>query len=85
MTKQQFSTAGRSYAMLVALVGLLVAAAAGAAPTRATSRLVTPRTLFIEQGTIHKFTQDGDRISWVGWTPLRRPPAWRVRSGAVGC
>ena len=66
MTKQQLIKAGRSYAMLVALVGLLVAAAAGAAPTQATSRLVTPRTLFIEQGTIHKFAQDGDRISWVG-------------------
>jgi hypothetical protein len=66
MTKHQFIKVGRSYAMLVALVGLLVAAAAGAAPTQATSRLVTPRTLFIEQGTIHKFAQDGDRISWVG-------------------
>jgi hypothetical protein len=52
--------------MLLALVGLLVATAAGADTTVATSRLVKPRTLFIEQGTIHKFAQDGDRIAWVG-------------------
>ena len=66
MTVQRFVHVNRANAMLVAFVGLLVAASAGATPTRATSRLVTPRTLFIEQGTIHKFAQDGDRIAWVG-------------------
>ena len=66
MTVQRFVHVNRANAMLVALVGLLVAVSAGAAPTGATSRLVTPRTLFIEQGTIHKFAQDGDRIAWVG-------------------
>jgi len=66
MTVQRFVHVNRANAMLVAFVGLLVIAAAGATPTRATSRLVTPRTLFIEQGTIHKFAQDGDRIAWVG-------------------
>jgi hypothetical protein len=66
MKKQRFVDVKRSNAMLVTLVGLLVAASAGAAPTGATSRLATPRTLFIEQGTIHKFAQDGDRIAWVG-------------------
>jgi hypothetical protein len=66
MTKQRFMHVKRSNAMLVTLVGLLVAVSAGAAPTGATSRFVTPRTLFIEQGTIHKFAQDGDRIAWVG-------------------
>jgi len=66
MSKQRFVHVNRSNAMLVALAGLLIAASAGAAPTRATGRLVTPRTLFIEQGAIHKFAQDGDRISWVG-------------------
>src|SRR6186997_2211876 len=66
MSKQRFVHVNRSNAMLVALAALLIAASAGAAPTRATGRLVTPRTLFIEQGAIHKFAQDGDRISWVG-------------------
>ena len=64
--KRRFTHVNHSNAMLVALVCMLVAAAAGAAPTRATSRLVTPRTLFIEQGAIHRFAQDGDRIAWVG-------------------
>jgi hypothetical protein len=66
MTKQLFIRVSRSYAMLVALVGVLIAASAGAAPTRATTSLVKPRTLYIEHGKIHKFAQDGDRISWIG-------------------
>ncbi len=66
MTKQPFSRVSRSYAMLVALVCLLIAASAGAAPTRATGRLVTPRTLVIEHGRIYKFAQDGNFISWIG-------------------
>ncbi len=66
MTRQLFIRVSGSYAVVLAFVGLLIALSAGAAPTRATSRTAAPRTLFIEQGTIHKFAQDGDRISWVG-------------------
>jgi len=64
MSKQHFIRVSRSYAMVVALVGLLIAASAGAAPTRATGRLVTPRTLVIEHGRIHQFAQDGN--CWIG-------------------
>jgi hypothetical protein len=66
MTKSRFIRASRSYAMLAALIGLLIWAAAGAAPTRATARLTTPRTLYIEHGRIHKFAQDGSLITWIG-------------------
>ena len=51
--------------MLVVLAGGLIAASAGAAPTRATSRFATPRTLLVQHGTIHRFAQDGDRITWI--------------------
>ena len=63
MTKRTFMS---SRAMTLAFAGLLIAVSAGAAPTRATSRLVTPRTLYIEHGKIHKFAQDGARITWIG-------------------
>jgi hypothetical protein len=66
MTKQRFMRASRVPVLAVALFGLFVAAAAGPPQSRATARLVTPRTLYIEHGTIHKFAQDGDRISWIG-------------------
>jgi hypothetical protein len=66
MTSQLFIRVSWSYAMLVALVGVLIVASAGAAPTRATTSLVKPRTLYIEHGKIHKFAQDGDRIAWIG-------------------
>ena len=66
MTKRPFIRESRSYAMILALVGLLIGASAGATPTRATTRLTTPRTLYIEHGTIHKFAQDGDFITWIG-------------------
>jgi hypothetical protein len=52
--------------MMLAFAGLLIAVSTGAAPTRATSSLVTPRTLVIEHGRIHKFAQDGDFITWIG-------------------
>jgi hypothetical protein len=52
--------------MLVAFAGLLIALVAGAAPTRATPGLVTPRTLAIAHGTIHRFAQDGGMIAWIG-------------------
>ena len=66
MMTRRLVRVSRSSAILATLVGLLVAGSAGATATGASSRLVTPRTLFIEQGTIHKFAQDGDRIAWVG-------------------
>ena len=66
MKKQRFIHVSRSYALVVALVGLLIAASAGAEPTRATGRLVTPRTLVSTQGKIHQFAQDGNFIAWVG-------------------
>lgn len=66
MMTKQLIRASCSCAMLLALVGLPTAALSGAAPTRATGRLVTPRTLDIEHGTIHKFAQDGDFITWIG-------------------
>ena len=66
MTKQRLMRASRVPVVTAALFGLFIAAAAGPPPSRATARLVTPRTLYIEHGTIHKFAQDGDRISWVG-------------------
>ena len=65
MGKQNFIRAGRAFGMPVALAGLLIAASAGAAPTRATVGLTTPRTLVIEHGRIHKFAQDGDFITWI--------------------
>jgi hypothetical protein len=52
-----------SYAAVVALIGLLVVASAGATPTAGP---VTPRTLAIEHGKIYKFAQDGDLITWIG-------------------
>ena len=66
MTKQRLVRASRVPVLAVALFGLFIAAAAGPPPSRATARLVTPRTLYIEHGSIHKFAQDGDRISWIG-------------------
>jgi hypothetical protein len=66
MIKQRLFHVARSYAIVMTLVGLLVAASAGAAPSRATTSLVKPRTLVIEHGTIHKFAQDGDFITWIG-------------------
>jgi hypothetical protein len=66
MTKRRFTQIWRSCVTGVALAGLLVAASAGATPNRETTRLVTPRTLVIEHGTIHKFAQDGDMIAWIG-------------------
>lgn len=66
MTRQPHIRVSGWYAMLVALAGLLIAASAGAEPTRATVRLVTPRTLVIQHGPIYKFAQDGDFITWVG-------------------
>ena len=66
MIKQRHIPVGRSYAIAMTLVGLLVAASAGAAPSRATTSLTTPRTLYIEHGKIHKFAQDGSFITWVG-------------------
>ncbi len=66
MTRQPHTRASGWYAMLVALVGLLIAASAGAEPTRATVRLAKPRTLVIQHGPIYKFAQDGDFITWVG-------------------
>ena len=84
MTKQLFIRVSGSYAVALAFVALLIALSAGAAPTRATSGTVAPRTLFIEKGTIHKFAQDGDRIAWVGG---RHYDVHFVacRSGGVGC
>jgi hypothetical protein len=66
MTKPHSIRMSRLYAMVVALAGLLVAASAGAAPTRATTHLVTPRKLFIQHGRISQFAQDGDLITWIG-------------------
>jgi hypothetical protein len=66
MTKQRLMRASRVPVLAVALFGLFIAAAAGLPPGRATARLAAPRTLYIEHGAIHKFAQDGDRISWVG-------------------
>lgn len=66
MTKQRLMRASRVPVLTAALFGLIFAAAAGPPPSRAKARLVTPRTLYIEHGTIHKFAQDGDRISWIG-------------------
>ena len=66
MIKQRLIPVARSYAMVVVPVALLIAASAGAAPSRATTSLVKPRTLVIEHGRIHKFAQDGDLITWVG-------------------
>ncbi len=66
MTRQPHIRVSGWYAMIVALAGLLIAASAGAEPTRATVRLVTPRTLVIQHGPIYKFAQDGDFITWVG-------------------
>ena len=66
MTRQPHTRVSGWYAMLVALVGLLIAASAGAEPTRATVRLAKPRTLVIQHGPIYKFAQDGDFITWVG-------------------
>ena len=65
MTKQLFIRVSGSYAVALAFVGLLIGLIAGAAPTRATSATVAPRTLYIAHGTIHKFAQDGDRIAWI--------------------
>ena len=65
MTKQRFTTVSRPCAIVLAVVGLLLTATAGATPSRGASG-ATPRTLYIEHGTIHKFTQDGARISWIG-------------------
>jgi hypothetical protein len=66
MTNQRFLRVSRFYAVLFAFVGALVAVSAGAAPTRATTSVVKPRTLYIEHGKIHKFAQDGERITWIG-------------------
>jgi len=66
MTKRPFIRVSRPYAILVAVVGLLIGASGGAAPTGATPGLTTPRTLYIEHGTIHRFAQDGDFMTWVG-------------------
>jgi hypothetical protein len=79
MTKQRLMRASRVPVLAVALFGLFIAAAAGLPPGRATARLAAPRTLYIEHGAIHKFAQDGDRISWVGGAALRRPPPQRDR------
>src|SRR5512133_1310310 len=64
--KQHCILVGRSYAMVAALVGLLLATLTGAAPTRATVSTTTPRTLVVEHGTIHKFAQDGAFVTWIG-------------------
>lgn len=66
MTKQLFIRVSGSYAVALAFVGLLIGLIAGAAPTRATSGTVAPRTLYIAHGTIHNFAQDGDMIAWIG-------------------
>jgi hypothetical protein len=66
MTKQLFIRVSGSFAVVLAFVALLIALSAGAAPTQATSDLVTPRTLYIEHGKIHKFAQDGNLIAWIG-------------------
>ena len=66
MIKQRLVSVTRSYAVAMTLVGLLIAVAAGAAPSRATTGLVKPRTLVIEHGRIYKFAQDGDLITWIG-------------------
>jgi hypothetical protein len=66
MIKQRLIPVARSYAIVMTLVGLLIGGSAGAAPTRATTRLTTPRTLYIEHGRIHKFAQDGNFITWIG-------------------
>jgi hypothetical protein len=66
MIKQRLVFVTRSYAVAMTLVGLLIAVAAGAAPSRATTGLVKPRTLVLEHGRIYKFAQDGDFITWIG-------------------
>jgi hypothetical protein len=63
MTRRLFIRVGWMYAAMLLFTGLLIAASAGAAPTRATR--AAPRTLYIAHGTIHKFAQDGDRIAWI--------------------
>jgi len=65
MTKQRLMRASRVAALAAALFGLLVAAAAGPSPSRATARLATPRTLYKQNGTIHNFAQDGGLMTWV--------------------
>ena len=62
MTKHRIIRAGGWFA----IPAVMIASLAGAAPTRATADLVTPRTLVIEHGTIHKFAQDGDFMTWIG-------------------
>ena len=47
------------------VAGLLIAALAVSTDS-GTTGLVTPRTLVIEHGGIHKFAQDGDFITWIG-------------------
>ena len=84
MTKQPFGRVRRSHAMMLAFAVLLAAMCAGAASTRATTRLTTPRTLHIEHGTIHKFAQGGDFLTWIGGrhyvaearSALRARPRW---------
>jgi hypothetical protein len=66
MTKQDHVGGRWLYATMLTLLGLLIAASAGAVPTRATTSLVKPRTLYIEHGTIHKFAQDGNHMAWIG-------------------
>ena len=50
----------------LAIPAAIMATLTGAAPTRATVQQVAPRTLYNEHGTIHKFAQDGDFITWIG-------------------
>ena len=62
MTRHRIIRVGGWFAIPAALMATLT----GAAPTRATVNQVTPRTLFNQHGTIHKFAQDGGFITWVG-------------------
>ncbi|HEY7149610.1 MAG TPA: hypothetical protein VH420_09205 [Gaiellaceae bacterium] len=62
MTKHRIIRVGGWFAIPAALLATL----AGAAPTRATADQTKPRTLYIEQGKIHRFAQDGARITWIG-------------------
>jgi hypothetical protein len=61
MTRHRIIRIGGWFAIPAALLATL----SGAAPTRATANQVTPRTLYNQHGTIHKFAQDGDFITWI--------------------
>jgi hypothetical protein len=56
----------RLYVTAIILAGFAIAASSGATPNRDAASLVTPHTLVIERGQIHKFAQDGDFIAWIG-------------------